>query len=269
MSKESRSPAGVKFVLLVLALTGVAIGATAAVAYIFSSPPRGTMFWFVTVFLCAVEFLAGILAVNILALSRAKYRPSGAILAITYVMVLLYAASGLIATVVYLALRSKSGSGDGKFLAVFLLITLLWFIIVAVLYAQDLFSQDTTRAVTEKRADHDRRARSLKTTLSKIRAVRTDDDNLRARLAVLAKRLEGAETALAHSHGGGVGSWETGKAHPLSPEDDKVLAECIDNIGEIADRIPLRDLEEVGAAISEMETCATRLSSKVDALDLA
>ena len=267
MSKESRGPAAVKFVLLVLGLTGVAIGATAAVAYVFSSPPRGAMFWFVTVFVCVIEFLAGILAVNILALSRAKYRPSGAILAITYVMVMLYAASGLIATVVYLALRREDGSNDSRFLAVFLLITLLWFIIVAVLYAQDLFSQDTTR--TEKRADHDRRARSLKTALSTIRAVRTDDDKLRARLAVLAKRLEGAEIALAHSHGGGVGSWETGKAHPLSHEDDKVLAECIDKIGEIADRIPLGNQEEVGPAISEMETCASRLSSKVDALDLA
>jgi hypothetical protein len=184
-------------------------------------------------------------------------------------MVLLYAASGLIATVVYLALRSKNGSSDGKFLAVFLLITLLWFIIVAVLYAQDLFSQDTARAVNEKRADHDRRARSLRTTLSKIRAVRTDDDNLRARLAVLAKRLEGAETALAHSHGGGVGSWETGKAHPWSPEDDRVLTECIDKIGDVADRISLSDQQELGASVSEMETCAARLSSKVDALDLA
>lgn len=257
-----------KFLSVVAGLTALAILATALVGYFITSSPRGFMVWVTVGFLCLIEFLVGILSVNILTKARSQYRPSGATLAITYGIVGLFAASGVASIAIYWSVRDASGTKDGAFIAILMGIMVFWFIAAALIYAYDLHAQAITQPVTEKRIEHRDYARSLNPILLAVRSVRTDDNEIRNRLSTLTKRLEMITVALAHSHGGGLGSREAGRSHPVAPDQDQVIQDGIGMMGGILPRLYRGTSGDMASALSEFEQCVTSVSSAVNSLGL-
>lgn len=268
MTADIQRQTPVKFLLAVIGLTAAAMFMTAIVGYLVTEPPRGFMFWVGVGFLCTIEFLVGILAVNIFARARCQYRPSGAILAITYGIVGAFAASGLLSILVYWLVRDKEGTKDGVFTAVLMAITAVWFIVAFLLYAYDLHRQAIARPSQEKRAEHQGYSRNLKPILIALRAIKTDTDDRRKSLELITKKLETIDVALAHSHGGGLGSWEAGRSHPINPEQDLSIQDAIRSIDAILLRLSSDSSQNVDAAVDELKHCVTRISTAVATLGL-
>lgn len=226
------------------------------------------MFWVGVGFLCLIEFLAGILTINIFARARCDYRPSGAILAISYGIIGAFAASGLLSIAAYWVLRDDEGSKDGVFTAVIMVITVFWFIVAFLLYAYDLHFQAIARPAKEKRAEHKNYSRSLAPLLSALRAFQTTDDKIRTRVSIALKKLESVDGALSHSHGGGIGSWEGGRQHPSSSGEDQALQENIENLVSLAPQLSGGATTDAGATLAELEQCVEKVSRSLDVIEL-
>lgn len=268
MSFQVQEPRPLKFILTILGLTAIAMATTAAVGYLVTDPPREFMFWIGMGFLCTVEFLFGILAVNTFARSRCEYRPSGAILAISYGIIGAFALSGLLSIIVYSIVRDDEGSRDGAFTAVMMALTVFWFIVAFLLYAYDLHAQAVARPAKEKRAEHKNYARSLAPLLSALRAFKTTDDGVRTRVSIALKKLESIDGALSHSHGGGIGSWEGGRQHPSPSGEDQSIQEGIGILLRLATEFSDGTATGVGAALNELEQCVERVSRALDQIEL-
>jgi len=268
MTTEMPNKSPVKFLLTIIGLTAIAMLATAIVGYFVTSQPRGFMVWVLIGFLCTIEFLIGILTVNSMTKTHAQYRPSGATLAITYGVVGLFAISGFLSIIIYWSVRDTNGSGDGSFIAALIGIFIFWFVIAALIYFFDLHSQVVAQPVKEKRAEHREFARSLNPILLAIRSVKSNDDERRKRLAIITKNLESINVALAHSHGGGIGSLEAGRSHPSDPEQDKIIQDSIGMMGNILPRLSDSTSGDFDAALSELEQIITRVSATVNSLEL-
>lgn len=269
MTTDTQRPSPAKFVFSIVGLTFLAMFATAAIAYLVTSPPREFMFWVSTGFLCTIEFLVGILWVNIFARARCDYRPSGATIAITYGIVGAFAASGLLSIIIYWISRDADGTKDNVFTAVLMGITVFWFIIAALLYTYDLHTQGVARPALLKRAEHRGYARSLKPILAALRDFRTVNDGHRMRIAVIAKKVETFDAALSHSHGGGIGSLEAGRSHEITPEQDQIIQQGIQTIQGILPRLSSESQSDTEVALTEIEQCVSRMSVAVDALGLS
>jgi len=226
------------------------------------------MIWVGVGFLCATEFLFGVLTVNIFARAKCQYRPSGAVLAITYKMVGAFAMSGILSIVVYWIVRDKDGTKDGLFTAVLMAITTFWFIVAFLLYANDLRTQAADRPAQEKRGEHKGYARNIKAALIGIRSVRTDSVERRRSLEVIAKKLEAIDVALSHSHGGGASSWEAPPSCSSNAGQDQVIQASIGTLESLLPELCKSGCTEFGPVDAELEQCVARLSSAVNALGI-
>ena len=268
MNADSNAPSPAKFVLAVLFATALVVGATALLGFNLSAPPRGFMFWTLLGFVCSVEFLAGVWTVNAFARARCKYRPSGATLAATYAIVGAFAGTGVLGILVYWLFRDEQGSRDPAFAAAMFAVGAAWFVLAFLLYAFDLRVQGAARPALDKRAEHLSRANSLKTSLATLRSLQPASGDLRIRAETLAKKLETAQTSLSHSHGGGIGSWEAGRANPADPELDLRIRAALESIDSSLARIPSGDDPAFASALPELERLAANLSAAVAALGL-
>ena len=268
MHQETQLQSPAKFILAILGLTAFAMLVTTAVCYIGTSAPRGFMFWIIWGFLCTSEFLVGILAVNVFARTRCEFRPSGAILSITYGAVVGFAATSLLSILVYYYLRDDKGSSDHIFTAFLVLLTAIWFIAVFVLYANDLHSQSVSRSVTEGRETHRQFAEDLKPILVALRKVHPENYEIRKRLDAIVKNLEVVSTATSHSHGGGIGSWEGGNLHRINPEQEQIILAGIANLTGTLRLISSDSSPEWATVITQLEQSVVGLTTAVSALGL-
>ncbi len=268
MTNEAQRQSSAKFVFSLLGLTLVALVTTSIIAYIVSSPPRGTVFWAVIGSICAVEFLLGVLSVNQFSRAQCQYRPSGATLSITYSIVGAFAVCNFISIALYRLLGDARGGSDGIFRAILMGIAALWFIVAVLLYSFDLHSQASAYAVKATRAKHQGYARSLGPVLTEIRSVRTDDDTHRSRLAVISKKLETIDVALSHSHGGGQGSWEHPSGLSVAEDKNQAVQDILVAIQQILPRLSGGNSSDIESAISDLEGCVTKASGAVRALGL-
>jgi len=260
---QNESP--LKFLLAIVGLTAFAMVMTTGIAYLVTSPPREFMFWIVVGFLCTIEFMLGILYVNTFARDRCEYRPSGAILSITYGIVGAFAITGLISISIYALVRDEQGSKDGIFSGILMALIVSWFIIAFFLYAYDLHSQSFDRPAQKKRAEHQSHSRNLRHILQSLRNIRTDSDLQRKGLEISIKKMEMIDAALAHSHGGGVRSWESRRQRPVTPENDNVIQNGIDLLFSILPKLSKSNPEDRDAAFEELEQCIAQISMAVDA----
>jgi hypothetical protein len=190
------------------------------------------------------------------------------VLLITYGIVGTYTAAGLLSIIIYSAVRSDSGSGDVKFVVVLVAETVLAFLIATLLYAYDYFLASTSQALTERREHHGEKSRSIRATLRTVgNLVLTDVELLRRRNA-LTKHLQRLETALGHSHGGGVGSREGGWQHPRDPESEAELDHAVDALNAVGGRLASADPAELPPLLDEMERLTAALDSAADRLQL-
>ena len=268
MNADSNAPSPAKFILAVFFATALAVGATALLGFNLSAPPRGFMFWTLLGFVCSVEFLAGVWTVNAFARARCQYRPSGATLAATYGIVAAFAATGILGILLYWLFRDDQGSRDPAFAAAMFAVGAAWFVLAFLLYAHDLRVQGVARPALDKRAEHLSLSHSLKASLARLRSLAPPSADLRKRAELLAKKLETAQSSLSHSHGGGIGSWEAGRANPANPEMDLRIRAAVESIDSALAPIPSGDDPAFAPALAELERHAATLSAAVAALGL-
>lgn len=267
MVYESRF-ATAKLVLLLLAATAFVMFLTLSAAYLFSAPPRSFMFWLSTGAACFIEFLVGMFFLNSYARSATTTRPSYPMLIPLFLLLVGYAVALFASLLVYWGLRDPSGSGDLLFCATLGLETGVFALIAALVYGWDAFFTGQERAVTEQRAEHKAVALSLHEALSGLDAVSgvpeavTWADKLR-------KRLRSAENALAHSHGGGMGSFEAGTGQRVAPADAAALNEVVPALNHAAGLLASTPPAQVMTGLAEVETLSARLTALIERMGLA
>lgn len=257
-----------KQILTILAFTGFAILATNLIGYVMTEPPRGFMYWVGVGFLCLIEFLVGAIAINQFSRAHCQNRPSGAILAISYGIIGSFAVTGIISIVIYWIFRDEDGSHDGIFAGVLILITVIWFGVAALLYANDLRTQAQMKPVLEKREEHRNLALSLSPVLSQIRSLDLKNDRQLSQLDRLQKKIETLSTALKHSHGGGLGSIEAGGSNPVDPRQEEIIRIGIEEMSEALDLIQAKALDEENVDFTTLERNLNRVSAAVEAQQL-
>ena len=265
MNEQSRA-ASFWFMLIILGIGLLVAVTTIFVGHTISPKPLGFIAWTTIGFLCFVEFLFTILGVNGLVGRRRRRRPSGVVLVISYYIVGIYTAVGLVSIILYSVGRSESGSGDRSFMAILMAETVLAFVIVVLLYAYDFFIASTSQAQMERREHHAGESRSVRASLAALGNLTLSDPPLLQRREALVKKLQKAETALAHSHGGGIGSREGGWQHPADPAAEQAVDEAVNGLGYVSSKLAAP--AEVAQTLAEMDGLANQLQSALDRLQL-
>ncbi|HRU04219.1 MAG TPA: hypothetical protein P5137_00420 [Candidatus Brocadiia bacterium] len=266
MASEGR-PNTLKFVGFVFLLTVLAIGITWGVVFTFyekGKPPFMVMV--VAGFLSAIEGLIGLGIMNQIARLWYKFRPSTPALIATWAVGGAYAVLGLVALLIYWAVRPEKDPPDKVFFALSAVVTFGFVALAMFIYNFDLFRQGRERPALDKRAEHGRKAHTLAEVISIVRGLDVKDPALLKRLDTLTKTLEGVEVALKHSHGGGVGSYEA-KSAAFDEATDKEVGGLVALITAGAER--LCGGAEPGPILDEMDGLAAKLRSAMVRLNLA
>ncbi|MBI5723782.1 MAG: hypothetical protein HZA50_07490 [Planctomycetes bacterium] len=241
---ESSGNARTISLIIVVTLAFIVLAAATIVTPMlltYDSPQsRGFMFWFITGFVCFIEFLFYVLVTGALAGRIKKVRAGGAIAVATWGLVGLYGFAGLTALIVYALVRDPQGPSDLTFCTIFGLITLLVFMAAAGMRAFDIWVQGQGQGpgAAAIREAHVEKARTLAPVIGIIKSVAFADPAIVARVDRLVKKLEGVEISLKHSHGGGIGSREAGFVHKLDPALDSQATNLI------------YELEQTGSALA-------------------
>ena len=264
---ENAKTASFWFMLVILAIGLVATVTTIYVGHALTDPP-GFMAWMTIGFLCFIEFLVTVLGINGLVGKRRRRRPSGAILIVSFGVVGIYAAIGLLSIIVYNVLRDSAGSDDSRFVAVLVAETVIAFIIVTLLYAYDFFIASASQALIDAREHHAAGGRSIRSVLGALKSLQLAEPELLQGCERLTKKLQRLETALAHSHGGGVGSREAGWQHPRDPNTEAMVDNTVGGLNAAGARLTAMGAEGAATAIEEMDRLAAQLESALDSLQL-
>ena len=268
MDPQSQSRAAIRFGLFLLGLAFLAVVATGVIAFQVTTPPRGFIFWTITLFLCAVELVVGLLSVHSLTARRTTYRLSGAGTAIVYGMVGAYAVVGFISILLCSALRQPAGGSDHLFLGILAAETVLAFVIAALIYGYEIQAQVQARPSSQSRTLHAEYASSLKTAIHALHNVSLNDSEQNRSLAILVKKLERIGASLDHSHGGGIGSREGGFAAERTKELDPTIAEMVTQIVEAAAGLPPRGGADMQERLARMNDMAANLDATLDRIGL-
>ena len=249
-----------KFIGLRLGLTALVMLVTILSGLLIASFSPSFMFWIAIGFLCFIEFIAGLFSVNHYARAKEQFQPSGATVAIVWVLIGLFAITGLLAIGVYWAIRDGEGSGDSAFAGVLIALTTGWSVIATILLSNDLRHQAVNQPVMETRAEHRRQAHSLVASLALLRGITVDDDRSRLRLDHLVKKLEMVDTALSHSHGGGVGAWESGRGADVPPGSGDDIPTAVERITGLIQRISSAAPDDFAPCLENLEEETRRMS---------
>lgn len=250
----------------IFVVTLMCIMVTWAAAFIITSPPRGFLFWTTCGFLTFIQFVAGMMSVNLLLRSKSAYRPSGATMAIVYALIGIYAIVGIISIIIFrLFFYQEDGAGDASFGAVLAIETVAFFSIALLVYVYDLHTQASEKPATENKEKHRKAGVSLDAVIGQIKTIKLEDDKLSERLRQLTKHLEGSSTSLKHSHGGGVGSWEGGKQNSVSETLANDIQEQTDKLLLAISTLQKQGAadDEIAEAVGKMEHCAFQCDSIV------
>jgi hypothetical protein len=246
---------GVIFVLI----AGVTI--FAAMSFV-RQPDRGFMFWMTTGFILFIETLIFAGAMGLLA---GKGSSTPIILANTRV-VLILGVVGLASIIIYHVIRDPDAPADKAFGAVMAIEVTVAIAVIILLRAWDTYFNAMTAPIAAQRREHAVKGRSLQAQLVRLRGLSWTDNELAMRADRILKRLEAAQGALAHSHGGGGGSREAGQLQAVRPEDDEQIQSLLGQLDSA-----VSDLErgqDVAAGLSQAETLASRLSGQISAMQL-
>lgn len=262
------------FILTVLGLGLLAMVATVYVGHELTRPAegqaRGFLVWFAIGFLCFLELAATLLLTTGLVRRRTQGRgPSGAAVQIILRLLVLYALVGAASIAVYSLIPGHTGDTDRTFVALMIAELVVAFIVAAVVYGHDLSMRSTITPVLEKRRQHAAKARSIEGVLAALAAAPLTADALRLRRETLTKKLQALNVALAHSHGGGVGSKEAGLAHPDDPAAEETLDATLAEMMRAAMTLLAADAAAAETTLAALERLAAQVQAAVDALDLA
>lgn len=264
MSETRPSGLG-SFAVLVLALMVVAIATTIGVTLLATEAPRGLTPWLFAYFLSTIELLVGMWTLNAFARARCRYRPSGATIRMVWSVLAVYAMLGLAAIVLYTLARQSDGAGDVRFAAGFVAGTVFFAVVSVILYGYDLFFTTQEQPILEKRKAHAAQSVSLLPVLAGLRALHPNDPAMLQQLSRLIKRLEGAQLALSHSHGGGAGSYDDGPLQGLDPAAEQTIRTAT---AQLSVEIASLDPKTLADKFSALDRATTQIESAIGILHL-
>ena len=269
MSDRSARPGSNQFALLVGVLILVAVGVTVLASYLIVEEPEGFVFWTRTLFLCFIELVFGALLISSILRLPNSMRTTGATTMYVYGLFTLYAVIGLGSIIAYQYLRDPEAPKDTAFAAVLLVITTGFFVFTVFVAGFDIFFQKSNASIQEVRRDHDRRARSLNASIAVFRSIDPGNSELAVEFDRTLKRLERLETNLAHSHGGGGGSWESGPDVSEHRAADMDIALALDEVTETINELnAANESSQKRHVLESLNAVTRRLSSFVESYDL-
>ena len=184
----------------------------------------------------------------------------------SWLVLVIYGFVGAASIMIYSLIRDANDPADKAFAAVLMIETALAFLFVLLLRSWDLFFQAGQPPIAARRKEHRARGLTLQPLLGRLRTLTCPDPAQGVRLDKIVKRLDVVQSALLHSHGGGVGSREAGRTHALDPavesEMSAVLTQLDNAVG------GLRDGDGVEQRIAEIESLVEHLQGFVSALEL-
>jgi len=253
------------FMLLVAVLTSVVVAATIGIFMLVTEPPHGFTSWSFLWFVSAIEVIAGLLTLNHFARARSEYKPSGAASIAVWYVFGLYAVVGLLMIAGYAIFANDDGRYDVKFAAAMIGLTVFATVLAAILTGWDLKFEKQERPVARQREQHRNLAAELQNASRSLAAAQTPPDQL-PRIQAMNKRLDAAFAALTHSHGGGVGSHESGSDSAIVAADELQLRHAVDQlqqaVGQLNTTSPAPDLTQIERSIVTLESAliASRLA---------
>lgn len=199
MQKPTLTP-----LILVFVFALLIIGATLLLGLALTESPRGFMTWALIGFICWFEFVFAMLAGHFLWVKGKEQVVSGAMMAIVFKVAGSYTVIGILTVLLFAIIPGQSDQRDKVFAALMFLESAIFFAIGVALYYSDLHQQKADAPALEQREQHAVKAFTLQGVLQTMRSVRVEDTQFLGRHDALMKKIERAEQALAHSHGGGV-----------------------------------------------------------------
>jgi len=190
--------------VLVFVFALLIIGGTLMLGLAWTTPPRGFMTQAVIGFICWFEFVFAMLAGHFLWMRGKEKSVSGAMMAIVFKVAGSYTFIGLLTVILFGVFSVQSDQRDKMLAALMFLESAIFFAIGVALYYHDLSQQQADAPALEQREQHSVKAFSLQGILHTMRSVKMEDAQFLSRHDALMKKIERAEQALAHSHGGGV-----------------------------------------------------------------
>ena len=255
-------------VFTVLGITALAIAATLMMVFVFTEPPRGFVPWAIACVLTLIEATACAFVLTGTTQAKSPLRLSSVVWIGLSVLLGFYAVVEILSIIVYSSMRDHTSNSDVRFLAVLILETVVFFIVGAALACYDKSERVAEQPALARREMDSDAASSIREALDALRRFNPTDSQVMRRAEILSKRLYGAQTALEHSHGGGLGSYE----QPVSPESgdatrretaELVAALCGESAG-LASHAP----SEAIRSLTAMEEHVVRLENIVRKLGL-
>jgi hypothetical protein len=244
----------------------VAAGVTVAAAFLLVEEDRGFLFWITTGFVLFVELLAYSFVLGMLTSNLRKDQVSTPMIVASWVVLVIYGFVGAGSIIIYALIRNADDPGDKAFVAVLMIETGVAFLLVLLLRSWDLFFQAGQPHIGARREEHRAKGMTLQPVLARLRTLTCPDPGRALRLDRVAKRLEVVQSALVHSHGGGVGSREAGPSTLLDPAIESEVAAVLLQLQEAA--MSLDDSDSGEQRIAQIESLAERLQGFVSRLQL-
>jgi len=244
----------------------VAASVTIAAAFLLVEKDRGFLFWLTTGFVILVELIAYSFALGLLTSKLRKDQVSTPMIVASWVTLAIYAFVGTTSIIIYALIRDVDNPADHAFAAVLMIETAVAFLLVLLLRSWDLFFHASQPPIGSRREEHHAKGMTLQPLLGRLRTLNCPDPSQGVRLDKIAKRLDVVQSALIHSHGGGIGSREAGRTQALDPAVETEMSAVL---VELQDAIKgLEDGDSGEQRVTEIESLVERLQGLLSALQL-
>lgn len=261
--EATRNPKSLMMMIIVAIMFIIVVGVTifAAMSFV-RQPDRGFLFWATTGFILFIEtvgfaFIAGLISGS---------RTTTPVIAASWTVLIVLAVVGIASIAIYHAMRDPNAPADQAFGAILAIEVSLAIVIVLFLRGWDTYFNAAAEPIAIQRKEHATRGRSLQGLIIRMRGLSWADHELARRADTLLKRLDSAQTSLSHSHGGGAGSREAGKAQAVDPAADSQLQSLLADLD--AQVSGLEQGEDPAGRLGQVEVLTNRLQGQIAALQL-
>ncbi len=255
------------FVAVIILMMLLTMGVTIAIGYSVTMPPRSLLVWITIHFICSVEFVASMLVLNHFVRSKVDNKPSGAAIVGLWRLLGIYLLVGIVAISAYSLYRPAVGNYDHYFAAGFASLTMAIFLVAVIVYSFDLFMGMKDVRIEQVRRMDKTLASYITPVISALEQLQLNDTEKLDKRQKLLRNLRTISMSLQHSHGGGIGSWESGKIHQ-DPDARANIRMKITELQKDVDNLQQADysdsmnviLDRMSHTIKQMDDLVTQLS---------
>lgn len=266
--ETSKNPRSVYMIAVTSVMFLVSVCVTLVAAFLLVEQDRGFLFWLTVGFVVLVELVAFSFTLGHLTARLRKDRDQVSVpmLVASWVTLVTYTFVGAASIIIYALTRDINDPADKAFAAVLMVETAIAFLLVLLLRSWDLFFRAGQPPIQNIRQEHRASGLTLQPVLGRLETMARRDPTLAISFEKIAKRLNIVQSALLHSHGGGIGSREAGVANGIDPAVETEMRDRLAKLSEAVETFDGGDHD--GQQIAQIESLAEQLQNSVAALDL-